>query len=349
MRASLLLLVVAFVACRGDSDSRPSSVTKPGSSTTASGANGSGANGATATGRRIEWCRSRRGSVGGTRANPDDPPSLADPRELADSAVRRSSRRTSIASRSPAGSRTSSARVTSASRSPRCPTSSTSRSGRPGSRSSRRRPTTTASRCPRSRVPRSPTSSARRCGLAIARSSVVGSCARRERPAERGADLADRALRGQDRRARPRDPAHGRVARHPDRRPRDSRVPAGPPPRADGRPHAARHARSHAGSRDARARVDRGPDRVLRRNRRRARIRRAHAQAAPRRRAHGAEIDKLDEKLVYARNDDWIPKLEKLFATGGVFVAVGADHLSGPRGVIALLAARGFKVTRVTK
>jgi uncharacterized protein YbaP (TraB family) len=60
-----------------------------------------------------------------------------------------------------------------------------------------------------------------------------------------------------------------------------------------------------------------------------------------------AEIDRLDDKLVFSRNRDWIPKLEEMFASGGVFVAVGADHLTGKRGVIALLAARGWKTTRV--
>lgn len=60
-----------------------------------------------------------------------------------------------------------------------------------------------------------------------------------------------------------------------------------------------------------------------------------------------ADIAAMDEQLVYARNRDWIPKLEKLFAAGDVFVAVGADHLAGPRGVIALLAKDGYTATRL--
>jgi uncharacterized protein YbaP (TraB family) len=60
-----------------------------------------------------------------------------------------------------------------------------------------------------------------------------------------------------------------------------------------------------------------------------------------------AELDRFDEEMVYARNADWIPKLEPLLATGGAFIAVGAGHLQGPRSVIALLAARGYKTTRV--
>ncbi|MEO8707048.1 MAG: TraB/GumN family protein [Kofleriaceae bacterium] len=60
-----------------------------------------------------------------------------------------------------------------------------------------------------------------------------------------------------------------------------------------------------------------------------------------------AEIATLDDKLLNERNADWMPKLEKLFAKDGVFVVVGADHLTGPRGVIAQLGARGFKASRI--
>jgi uncharacterized protein YbaP (TraB family) len=60
-----------------------------------------------------------------------------------------------------------------------------------------------------------------------------------------------------------------------------------------------------------------------------------------------AELDTFDEEMVYSRNADWIPKLEPLLTTGGAFIAVGAGHLQGPRSVIALLAARGYKTTRL--
>ena len=62
-----------------------------------------------------------------------------------------------------------------------------------------------------------------------------------------------------------------------------------------------------------------------------------------------AEIESIDDQMVYARNASWIPKLEKLFEQGDVFVAVGADHLIGDRGVVALLAKRGFTVKRVPR
>lgn len=60
-----------------------------------------------------------------------------------------------------------------------------------------------------------------------------------------------------------------------------------------------------------------------------------------------AEIDRIDDLMVHARNADWIPKLEPMLKTGDVFIAVGADHLTGPKGVVSLLAARGYKLTRV--
>jgi uncharacterized protein YbaP (TraB family) len=61
------------------------------------------------------------------------------------------------------------------------------------------------------------------------------------------------------------------------------------------------------------------------------------------------EIDHLDDVMVFQRNARWIPKLEQLFADSGVFVAVGADHTLGPKGIVALLRARGFTITRIAK
>ncbi|MEJ7598902.1 MAG: TraB/GumN family protein [Kofleriaceae bacterium] len=61
-----------------------------------------------------------------------------------------------------------------------------------------------------------------------------------------------------------------------------------------------------------------------------------------------SELTAIDELVVFERNRDWIPKLETLFATPGVVIVVGAGHLIGSQGVPALLAARGYQVTRVT-
>lgn len=60
-----------------------------------------------------------------------------------------------------------------------------------------------------------------------------------------------------------------------------------------------------------------------------------------------AELDRLDQRLVFERNADWIPKLERIMDGGGAFIAVGAAHLPGSRGVIALLAARGYRTARI--
>jgi len=61
-----------------------------------------------------------------------------------------------------------------------------------------------------------------------------------------------------------------------------------------------------------------------------------------------AEIAQYEEELVFARNRSWIPKLEKILAKGNAFIAVGADHLKGDKGVVSLLSRRGYKVIRVT-
>lgn len=60
-----------------------------------------------------------------------------------------------------------------------------------------------------------------------------------------------------------------------------------------------------------------------------------------------AEFDSSMQDLLYGRNASWIPAIEKLHVAGGGFVAVGAMHLMGPKSVLELLAAKGFKVTRV--
>ena len=67
--------------------------------------------------------------------------------------------------------------------------------------------------------------------------------------------------------------------------------------------------------------------------------------------AHGytrADLDRIEDELLYQRNTAWIPKLETIFERDHVFVAVGAGHLRGPRGVIELLRARGYAITRIT-
>jgi hypothetical protein len=53
------------------------------------------------------------------------------------------------------------------------------------------------------------------------------------------------------------------------------------------------------------------------------------------------------DKLLYARNRNWIPKLIAELDRGGVFVAVGAAHLLGDKSVNALLAEKGYSLSRM--
>lgn len=60
-----------------------------------------------------------------------------------------------------------------------------------------------------------------------------------------------------------------------------------------------------------------------------------------------AEFDQMMEEMLVARNRSWIAAIEQLAADGGGFVAVGAAHLVGPDSVVAMLEARGYKLTRI--
>jgi uncharacterized protein YbaP (TraB family) len=51
------------------------------------------------------------------------------------------------------------------------------------------------------------------------------------------------------------------------------------------------------------------------------------------------------QRLLVERNRNWLPKLVALFARPGhAFVVVGAAHLVGPDGLLAMLKARGIRV-----
>ncbi|HET8574515.1 MAG TPA: TraB/GumN family protein [Edaphocola sp.] len=51
--------------------------------------------------------------------------------------------------------------------------------------------------------------------------------------------------------------------------------------------------------------------------------------------------------LLYRRNHQWIPEIEQLIREHPTFIAVGAGHLAGPKGVIALLKQKGYTVEPV--
>jgi uncharacterized protein len=52
------------------------------------------------------------------------------------------------------------------------------------------------------------------------------------------------------------------------------------------------------------------------------------------------------DTFIKRRNTAWLPKLEKEFSEGGVFVAVGAGHMVGPNGLLKLLKERGYQLKR---
>jgi len=61
-----------------------------------------------------------------------------------------------------------------------------------------------------------------------------------------------------------------------------------------------------------------------------------------------AAFPRLYERLVVDRNRRWLPQIEALLAGDQrAFVAVGALHLVGERGVIELLRARGYQVEQL--
>lgn len=53
------------------------------------------------------------------------------------------------------------------------------------------------------------------------------------------------------------------------------------------------------------------------------------------------------KKMLDDRNENWIPKIGENSKGNSVFYAVGAGHLGGEKGVIALLTASGYTVTPV--
>ena len=55
----------------------------------------------------------------------------------------------------------------------------------------------------------------------------------------------------------------------------------------------------------------------------------------------------LTRRLLSDRNEIMVERAGPLLAKGGAFIAVGALHLSGPGGLVALMRARGFSVTKV--
>ncbi len=57
---------------------------------------------------------------------------------------------------------------------------------------------------------------------------------------------------------------------------------------------------------------------------------------------------RMYQRLLVERNKDWMPKIEALFARKGrTFVVVGAAHLVGTDGLLAMLRAKGYSVEQL--
>lgn len=56
----------------------------------------------------------------------------------------------------------------------------------------------------------------------------------------------------------------------------------------------------------------------------------------------------LYQRLLVERNRNWLPKIDALFARrGNAMVVVGAAHLVGPDGLLAMLRAKGYRVEQL--
>ena len=63
--------------------------------------------------------------------------------------------------------------------------------------------------------------------------------------------------------------------------------------------------------------------------------------------AFHALMDQVEETLLFARNENWIPVIEEYTREHDrIFIAFGAGHLPGDRGVLQLLAEEGWEVYR---
>jgi uncharacterized protein len=60
------------------------------------------------------------------------------------------------------------------------------------------------------------------------------------------------------------------------------------------------------------------------------------------------DIPSMRERLIEARNRNWVPKIEKYLQSGQTyFVVAGAAHMGGPQGVLALLRAKGYQIEQL--
>jgi hypothetical protein len=61
------------------------------------------------------------------------------------------------------------------------------------------------------------------------------------------------------------------------------------------------------------------------------------------------DYPEFNELLLLSRNRSWIAPMGAQMQKESTFFAVGAGHLGGPEGVIALLKAQGYTLTPIAK
>jgi uncharacterized protein YbaP (TraB family) len=60
------------------------------------------------------------------------------------------------------------------------------------------------------------------------------------------------------------------------------------------------------------------------------------------------DFPSLGRRLIDVRNRNWVPKIEEYLRSGQTyFVVVGAGHMGGPDGLLALLRARGYTIEQL--
>jgi len=60
------------------------------------------------------------------------------------------------------------------------------------------------------------------------------------------------------------------------------------------------------------------------------------------------DVPSIADRVITRRNHNWIPKIDRLLQSNETyFVVVGAGHLGGPDGLLALLRQRGYKVEQL--
>lgn len=64
---------------------------------------------------------------------------------------------------------------------------------------------------------------------------------------------------------------------------------------------------------------------------------------------HAAENSpRFLEEFYFKRNDEWVPKIDRMVHEKATFIAVGLSHLEGERGLISQLKAKGYSLNPIS-